>query len=141
MTETVARWVFPFSLVVAVAIWAKGYAAVGDGFSAGAVAGLGGIVQYVCRGHRHAARAVGAAHAWWLVGGGLLLSLGVLIAPVLAGVPPVTHWPEPDAAVLRLGIVEAHTAVAADLGIALLVYGALVGVFDRLFPPFEERMP
>lgn len=137
VTEAIARVMFPLAVIVAVALWAKGYDDVGEGFSAGAVAGLGAIVQYVCLDHDHARRVVGARRVWLFVGIGLVGALTVVLAPVLVGAPPASHWPPPGAAVVKLGMLKLHTALLFDLAIAFLVYGALVGTFDRLFPPLE----
>lgn len=134
MTHAVARVLFPFTLVVAIGIWAKGYAEVGDGFSGGAIAGMGAVALYVCLDHKHASRVVRARWAWHLVVIGLILALAVALAPVFFGVAPVTHAPAPNAHVYEIGIIELHTAVLFDLGIMLLVYGMFVGTFDRLFP-------
>ena len=137
MTESIARVLFPFAIVVAIALWAKGYDDVGGGFGAGAVAGLGAIVQYVCLDHDHARRIVGARRVWLFVGIGLVGALAVVLAPVIVGAPPVSHWPRPEARLLKLGALKLHTALAFDLAIACLVYGGLVGTFDRLFPPLK----
>lgn len=134
MIEGIARLLFPFSLAVAAAIWAKGYVAIGDGFSAGAVAGLGAIAQYVCLDHAHAQRIVGARWAWWLAEVGLLVALLVALGPTLVGVAPVTHVPGPGERVMQVGIIELHTALLFDGAVAVLVYGLLVATFDRLFP-------
>jgi multisubunit Na+/H+ antiporter MnhB subunit len=141
MTGSLARLLFPFTLAVAAAVWVKGYAAIGDGFSAGAIAGLGAVVQYVCLDHDEAAGRVGARWAWKFAGGGLTLVLLVGIGPTLFGVLPVTHAPAPGRSVVELGILKLHTATLFDLGVAILVYGALVGTFDRLFPPLKGEEP
>ena len=136
MIASVARATFAFCLAVGAATLVKSYAGVGDGFSAGAFAGLGAAVQYACLDHERAARLTGARFAWRLIGAGLVLALGVQVGPVLLGVMPATHAPAPGAQVLSIGAAEVHTALLFDLGTALLVYGAWVGTFDRLFPPF-----
>lgn len=141
MREAVARLLFPLAVVVAVALWAKGYDDVGGGFSAGAFAGLGAIVQYVCLDHDEARRVTGASHVWVFVGTGLLGIVAFALAPVLVGSPPVTHWPRPGAPIVRLGELKLHTALALDLAIGCLVYGGLVGTFDRVFPPLLEDDP
>lgn len=134
MTELAARLLFPMSLIIAAALWLRGYSEVGDGFSAGAVAGLGAVIQYVIRNHHAAARAVGARWALRLLALGLFSVVALLMAPALAGHPPVTHLPRPGAHVVRFGLLELHTALIFDLGVAMVVYGAIVATFDRLFP-------
>jgi len=139
MIGPIARALFPFSMAVGAALLIKGYNQVGDGFSAGAIAALGAILQFVSREHQTAARLAGARFAWPLVSGGLLLALGVTIAPVLFGVAPVTHVPLPGDYVPHLGALAIHSPVLFDVGIAILVYGALVATFDRLVPAFDDE--
>lgn len=125
---------FPVSLIVAAALWIKGYSDVGDGFTAGAVAGLGAIIQYVSLDHRQAARATGARAALALIVIGLLTMLAVALGPAAVGRPPVSHLPEPGGDVVKLGSLELHTALLLDLGIGLVIYGGIVATFDQLFP-------
>lgn len=141
MTDIISRLVFPFCILAALAIWARGYAMVGDGFSAGALAGLGAALQYVALDHRRAHRRTGAGQARPMLVGGLLLALAVVMLPALWGAAPVTHYPQPGQEVLKLGVLEVHTAALFDLGVGLAVYGALVMVFDRLFPPLRGDEP
>lgn len=141
MTDAVARLIFPFTVVVALALWARGYADVGDGFSAGAVAGLGAALQYVALDHDRARHRTCARWVPAFLAFGLLAALAVALAPLAWGLPPVTHFPRPGSTVVSLGVVELHTAALLDLGIAVAVYGALVGTFDRLFPPLKGDEP
>jgi multisubunit Na+/H+ antiporter MnhB subunit len=141
MIEMIARVMFPLSLVIAAALWIKGYSDIGDGFSAGAVAGLGAVIQYVSLDHQRAARAVGAAWALRLIAIGLLLMLAVALGPALVGRPPVSHLPAPDGHVIALGSLELHTAILFDLGAGLIVYGGIVATFDRLFPVWSGEEP
>ena len=139
MTARVTRALFPFTLVIAVALWAKGSAEVGDGFSAGAFAGTGAIIQYVCLDHERAGRVVGARFAYRLIALGLALALSVVLVPVFFGLPLVTHFPAPGHALTKVGLLELHTGLVFDLGVALVIYGTVTGTFHRLFPPFEEE--
>lgn len=137
MKAHIARIVFPFALVVAFALIGKGYAHVGDGFSAGAVAGLGAIVQLVVLERSQARRLIGARLTRGLIGIGLLTVLAVVLGPMAFGHPPVTHFPQPGEHVTKLGVIELHTALPFDIGTALIVYGGVVAVFDRMLPEFE----
>lgn len=137
MKAHVARLVFPFALVVAVALLVKGYAQVGDGFSAGAVAGLGALVQLVVLERRRARSLIGARASRALIAAGLVLVLTVVLGPIALGHPPVTHFPRPGEHVTSLGVLELHTSVLFDAGTAMIVYGAVVAVFDRMLPEFE----
>lgn len=137
MIAAVARFVFPFALAVAFALWAKSYVHVGDGFSAGAVAGLGAILQYVGLGRERAARVTGAAWAPALMAIGLVVVLALVFLPVALGLPPLSHFPRPGAPAASVGVLEVHTAAVFDAANAAIVYGALVVAFDRLFPHFR----
>jgi multisubunit Na+/H+ antiporter MnhB subunit len=141
MTDLVVRLLFPFSIVVGTSLWLKGYATVGDGFSAGAVAGLGAVLQYVCLDHETASQRVRSSWALRMVTIGLAIVVLLSLGPAFFGEPPVTHLPHPGAKSWSVGILELHTAVLFDLGIAIAVYGTIVATFDRLFPPFEEEQP
>ncbi len=137
MTDVVARAVFPFTLVIALALLLRGYSDVGDGFSGGVVAGLGAVLQYVALDYHRARRAVAARFAPVFLALGLLLTLVVTLAPMAWGLPPVTHFPRPEAEAITFGALEFHTALLFDLGVAVAVYGAIVATFDRLFPPLR----
>ncbi len=139
MTVLVVRFVFSVGLIVGAALVLTGYVQVGDGFSAGALAGLGAVAVYAGLERGQAARVVGARWAWHLVCGGLLLTLAVVLAPICVGLAPVYHWPPPNAPVTRWGVLELHTAVLFDIGVGVLVYGSLVGTFGQLFPYIEDE--
>lgn len=141
MTEIIARLLYPVSLVLAAALLAKGYGDVGDGFSAGAVAGLGAVVQYVCLAREEARRSAGGGWALRLLWAGLLVIVLLLMVPAVFGVAPVTHWPRPGEQVHKLGVLKLHTATLFDLAVACVVYGAIVATFERLFPAWKEDMP
>ncbi len=132
---------YPFSLALAAALITKGYASIGDGFSAGAVAGLGAALQYLGLDHASAHARIGAAWALRLILLGLLAALGLLLLPALFGIAPVTHYPTPEQSVLKLGMLELHTALVFDLAIAAVVYGTLVVTFDQLFTPTTRDLP
>ena len=141
MTGSVARIVFPCALAFAVALWVKSSSAVGDGFSAGAVAGLGAVVLYACLDHERAARLTAARFAWSLVAAGLFVVLAVSFGPTFFDRAPVTHFPEPGTSVSSFGPLKWHTATLFEFAIAVMVYGAIVGTFDRLFPPLRGDEP
>lgn len=137
MTAFVARGIFPLLVAAALALWARGYAEPGDGFSAGALAGAGAIILFVACDHEEAARLSGAGAAYLLLAGGLILALVTVLGPVALGLPPVTHFPPPGAEAHSIGAIELHTAAIFDLGIGAAVYGAIVSTFDRLFPTLQ----
>lgn len=139
MTALVARLVLPFSIVVGFALWSRGYSSIGDGFSAGAVAGLGAVAQYVLLDYGEAKRRTLANYALQLLAAGLFLCLAVALAPLVWGQPPVTHLPRPDGKPVALGVLKFHSATLFDLAVAISVYGAVTGTFDRLLSRKADR--
>jgi multisubunit Na+/H+ antiporter MnhB subunit len=128
MTRTVAKLLFLPTLVTAVALLIKGYAQPGDGFSAGVVASLGVLLQYLAFGRRRAERLplVGLAGKGAFVG--LLVALLVAAAPVLLGQPVFTHYPRAGTSAVYLGTIELITAFLFDAAVFLVVLGFAVGV-------------
>jgi multisubunit Na+/H+ antiporter MnhB subunit len=137
LTRAVARLLGPATLVTAAAVLVKGYADVGDGFSAGVIAAAGVLVQYVAWGRATAERLWLVRLAPRYATGGLLLALALAFGPVLAGRPVLTHWPPPGASVVHLGRLELTTALAFDLGIFLVVLGYAVRLARVLAHPRE----
>ena len=131
--RAVARLLLAPSLVVGVAIMVKGYTSVGDGFSAGVIVALAVSLQYVAGGVRRTEAALPLLRRAPLVAGaGLLLALAVGFFPILSGQPIFTHWPPPGVHPMRIGTLEALTAVVFDIGVFLLVVGALVVLVHQL---------
>ena len=132
MTRTVAKLLFLPTLVVAVAILVKGYAQPGDGFSAGVVAALGVLLQYLAFGRREAEKLPVARLAGKGAFVGLLVALLVAAAPVFLGEPVLTHYPPPGSEAVYLGTLELITAVLFDAGVFLLVFGFAVGTIKLI---------
>jgi multisubunit Na+/H+ antiporter MnhB subunit len=134
----VATFLLPASLVIALAILVKGYTQVGDGFSAGVVAALGVLLQYIGLGREEARRKVGAQRAMIGLVVGLSLMLLVVLVPALFGESVVTHYPGPEQDVVELGTLELGTAALFDVGVLLVVLSTLVLVLDHLIAAPEE---
>ncbi len=127
------------AVMVAAAIIVKGYTDVGDGFSAGVIVALAISLRYITFGPNRAELSLPILrHAPSIAVGGLLLALAVGFFPVVLGDPPFTHWPAPGADVIKLGTLELITAVAFDIGVFLLVCGALVTLVHQLARLVEE---
>lgn len=141
LTRAVARLLLPASIMVALAVMVKGYADTGDGFSAGLIASLGVLVQYVAFGPRIPSQLPIVRHANSLSRFGLLLALTTAFAPVLFGKPVLTHWPGPGERVLHLGALEFITPVAFDIGVFLLVIGFVVGIINLISQTIERGHP
>ncbi len=126
MARKVARLLLLPALIVSAGILVKGYAESGDGFSAGVVAALGVLLQYLAFGRRKAETfpIVGLAGKGAFVG--LFVALLVAAAPLLLGEPVLTHYPRSGEEVVYLGTLELLTAVLFDVGVFLLVFGFAV---------------
>jgi multicomponent Na+:H+ antiporter subunit B len=121
------------ALMVAAAIIVKGYGDVGDGFSAGVVVALAVSLRYVTLGPDRAEQGLPILrHAPVIAAGGLLIALTVGFFPVALGDAPFSHHPPPGDPVVKIGTLELITAVAFDLGLFLLVAGALVTLVHLL---------
>ncbi len=140
LPRTVGRVLAAPAFMVAAALLVGGYAGVGDGFSAGVVAALGVLMQYVALGYRDAERLLPGRWAPPAAFLGLLLALLVALVPLVAGRPLLTHWPGPGAPVVKLGKLELMTPVLFDIGVALLVFGAVVGLV-RVLAAAADRGP
>ena len=128
LTQWAARLLLAPTFMVAFGVLVKGYADVGDGFSAGVIAALGILLQYVAFGHRVAEALLPVRLAPTAAFGGLAIALVVLFLPVLLGDEVVTHYPRAGVEPVHLGTLELITAVAFDVGVFLLVFGAAVGI-------------
>lgn len=141
LTEMVARLLLLPILVIATAVLVKGYADVGDGFSAGVIAAMGILLQYVACGHQEVRRRLPIHLAPKTAVAGLLLALLVAFVPMLQGAPLLAHFPPAGAEeVVHLGTLELHSAVLVDVGIFLLIAGFLVSVMDLVAQVAEQRL-
>lgn len=131
--ELIAPRLLAPALMVAAAIIVKGYTDVGDGFSAGVIVATAVALRYVVLGPERTERSLPILrHAPALVVAGMLLALAVGFFGLLAGDAPFTHRPLPEGDVVKLGTLELITAVAFDVGVFLLVAGALVVLVHHL---------
>lgn len=125
LTRLVARLLLAPAYVVAAGLLVRGYADVGDGFAAGVVVALAILLQYAAFGRETTERELPIRYAPTVALAGLGLAIAVAFAPWLAGRAPLEHWPDPGAEVTKIGTLELITAVAFDVGIFLLVVGAV----------------
>lgn len=127
MTRTVARLLLLPTLVISFGLLVKGYTQPGDGFSAGVVAALGVLLQYLAFGREEAEKLPFVRHAGRVAFLGLGVALCVAVSPPFLGDAVLTHYPPPGAEVVHIGTLEVLTAVVFDVGVFLLVFGFVVG--------------
>ncbi|HET6692472.1 MAG TPA: MnhB domain-containing protein [Miltoncostaeaceae bacterium] len=142
VVDTIAPRLLGPSLMVAAAIIVKGYTDVGDGFSAGVIVALAISLRYITLGPELTERSLPILrYAPVATSVGMLIALGFGFAGVVAGEPPFTHHPGPGDDVVKIGTLELITAVGFDIGLFLLVTGALVTLVHHLAHLVEEVGP
>jgi multisubunit Na+/H+ antiporter MnhB subunit len=133
VVELVAPRLLGPALMVAAAIIVKGYADVGDGFSAGVIVALAVALRYIVLGVEEAERGLPILRRAPVgLVAGLLVALAAGFFGVARGDAPFTHAPARGAHVSEIGMLELSTAVAFDVGVLLLVTGALVMLVHHL---------
>lgn len=138
--RVMARFLLVPVLIVAVAILVKGYAEVGDGFSAGVVAATAIVLQYLILGYDDTEERMPTRYAPAVAFSGLLLAFLVVFSPVLRGDPLLAHLPAPGDEVRHVGALELHTALLFDIGVALLVGGFIISTARVLAELGEESL-
>lgn len=141
LTQTVARLLFLPILMVAVATLVKGYADTGDGFTAGVIAALAILLQFLAFGEREVDRLLPIRFAPIVAFAGLAITFAVTFAPLVWGKPILTHAPPTGADVVHLGSVELLTAVAFDVGVFLLILGFVVSTIGLIARVHPRRAP
>jgi multisubunit Na+/H+ antiporter MnhB subunit len=132
MTRTVAKLLFLPTLVTAVALLIKGYAQPGDGFSAGVVASLAVLLQYLAFGRRRAERLPLVGFVGKGAFAGLLVALLVAAAPLLLGDPVFTHYPRAGSGAVYIGTIELITAFLFDAAVFVVVLGFAIGATNLI---------
>jgi multicomponent Na+:H+ antiporter subunit B len=138
LTRAVARLMLAPTLVIAVAVLVKGYADVGDGFSAGVIAAVALLLQYLAFGREATDRALRLQVLGPAAFAGLLAALLLAAWPLLRGDPVFTQLPAPGVSPTKLGTLELITAVAFDVAVFVLVLGAVVGTIRAVAMAGEE---
>lgn len=132
LTGAIARLLLAPIFVVAIAVLVKGYADVGDGFSAGVIAALGVVLQYLAHGREEAERLLPLRLVGPAAFVALLVGLAVALVPVATGGAILEHSPPPGDEVVAIGSLELITAVALDVALFVLVLGAVVGIIRAI---------
>ena len=139
LSKMMARLLLLPTFIIAFGVMFKGYADVGDGFSAGVIASLGVAMQLVVFGPVELQRlwVVHAAPRGVFLG--LLIALLTAFVPAIRGQALFTHEPLAGEKAIHFGTLELITAVAFDVGVFLIVFGFGVGTIASIFRA-QERM-
>jgi multisubunit Na+/H+ antiporter MnhB subunit len=139
LSKMMARLLLLPTFIIAFGVMLKGYADVGDGFSAGVIAALGIAIQLFVFGPVELQRLWVVHLAPRGVFVGLLIALLTAFVPAIRGQALFTHQPLPGEDVVHFGTLELITAVAFDIGVFLIVFGFGVGVLASIVRA-QERM-
>lgn len=113
--------------VLAIAVLIKGYADIGDGFSAGVIAALVVIIQGIAFGAEELEHIFIARWAPAMSFVGLAMAYAVAFVPTFFGYPILTHFPKMNEHAAHFGPLEFITPVLFDVAVFLVVYGFCVG--------------
>ena len=132
------RVLFPSILVLSIYFLFTGHNQPGGGFVGGLAAGAGISVRYVAGGVSAVRRTLPFA-PWYVLGTGLLVSVGTALVPMLLGGAVLEHvtW-EGDVPVL--GHVKTTSALVFDIGVYLIVVGLVLMVFEAFGEDIEHEV-
>lgn len=130
LLEVTTRALFPIVLVFSLYLLLAGHYGTGGGFSGGLVAGLAFVLRYVAGGSTDAGSGV-RVRPPVLIGSGLALALLVGLIPAAFG-DPVLSSAKWAFEVPLLGHVELQTSLFLDVGVYLLIVGAVLDLLRSL---------
>jgi multicomponent Na+:H+ antiporter subunit A len=133
--EVIARLLFPSMLVLSLYLLFSGHYRPGGGFAGGLVVGQAFMLRYLAGGTPDLEAAVVVAPGV-LAGVGLALATAVGIAPLLVGDAPLSSvkWSLDLGAAVH---VEVATSLFFDIGVYLLVVGALLKLLSAFGSSLE----
>ncbi len=132
LTQVIARFLFLPILVVSIAVLFKGYASVGDGFSAGSIAAAAVLIEYLAFGSSRLKNQSFVRYSLYIALFGLLLALVDTFFPLLLGEPIFSYFPQAGQPVVHLGSLQLDTSLLFDTGIYLLVFGFVTYTIDYI---------
>lgn len=143
-TRLVARLVLLLSFLVALSHIVNGSAAPGDGFTAGAIAGLATALWYVVFGYKEAKERLNMFKPYRLVRAGLIIVVVNAVIPIIFGLHGGTFLAHVDYG-KDLGIsellhrfgLELTSGLFFEIGIALTVFGGLGIIVEAIAHPTE----
>ncbi|HUF99201.1 MAG TPA: hydrogen gas-evolving membrane-bound hydrogenase subunit E [Ilumatobacter sp.] len=123
-----SRVLFPSIVVLSLYFLFAGHNQPGGGFVGGLTAGAAISLRYVAGGVT-SVRESFRFKPWTILGGGMVLSIGTALVPLLSGRSLLEHSSiERD--VVVLGTVKATTALPFDVGVYLVVIGLVLMAFE-----------
>ncbi|MCK7638392.1 Na+/H+ antiporter subunit A [Corynebacterium pygosceleis] len=130
MMEVATRILFPSMITLSLYFFFAGHNAPGGGFAGGLVAALAFMLRYLAGGREELEEAL-PVDASRLLGTGLLLSAGAVVAPMLIGRPPLSSA-NADIGVPLIGTVHVVSPVVFDAGVYLIVVGLILHILRSL---------
>jgi len=122
--QVVMRWMFPFVILLAVHLFLRGHDLPGGGFAAGVTLSIAFVLQYMASGARWVEARLEIRPVAW-IGLGLLIAAAGGAWVWFAGEPFLTSFFQ-YADLPILGRVPIASAMVFDLGVVVLVVGAVV---------------
>ncbi len=139
MLSMLMRPLLPLALAVSIYILLRGHNLPGGGFIAGLIAAVALILQYVASGIDFAEARL-RLDCFWLLAAGLALAAGTGAASMLFDSPFLTsahghlHLP-------LIGDVELASATVFDLGVFLVVVGAVLAIISEFGVLSRRELP
>ena len=132
------RLLYPSILVLSLYFLFAGHNRPGGGFVGGLAAAAAISLRYVAGGVG-AVRATFRFEPWTILGGGLLVSVGTAIVPLLLGHAVLEH------ATLELhpplvGDVKVTSALPFDVGVYLIVVGLVLMIFEAFGDDLDDEL-
>lgn len=138
LLEIATRTLFPTMLVFSLYLLLVGHYAPGGGFSGGLVAGLAFVLRYIAGGGVGLG-AVVDVRAPVLIGSGLMIAVLTGLAPLLVGAPALSSA-YLSAELPLVGEVSTQTSLLIDVGVYLLIVGAVLDLLRSLGAGIERDM-
>lgn len=132
------RLLYPSIIVLSLYFLFAGHSQPGGGFVGGLTAAAAISLRYVAGGVG-AVRNSFRLQPWTILGGGLALSVGTAIFPILLGRTLLEHATfERDVAVL--GHVKATSALPFDIGVYFIVVGLVLMIFEAFGDDLDDEL-
>lgn len=136
--EVTTRLIFHTIVLFSLFLLFSGHNNPGGGFAAGLMLGLALVVRYLAGGRHELTQAL-PVRPGWLLGGGLVCSVGAGLAAPLAGGEVLRSWSFELAPPL-LGDVHVVTSVVFDIGVYLVVAGLMLDILRSLGAELDRQI-